>query len=158
MIPLMEKEIVDRHSWLSKEEFMDLLSLSQAMPGVFAVNMATSIGYRLKGVLGAIFAILGNIIAPIAIIVLLAAFFQHFKGNHLIDSIFMGIRPAVVALIAAPVFSMARTAKISWRNFWIPLVAAALIYLWSVSPVVIILLAAIGGWFYGFIKDRRNKQ
>ena len=156
MIPLMEKELVQQKQWLSKEEFLDLLSVSQAMPGVFAVNMATSIGYRLRGKRGAIMAVLGNILMPILTILALAIFFRYFRENAVVESIFKGIRPCVVALIAAPVFTMAKNAGLSWRNCWIPIVAAALIWLLDVSPVLIIIIAGVGGFIYGRIKNRKE--
>ena len=145
-----------RKHWLSKEEFLDLLSVSQAMPGVFAVNMATSIGYRLRGKRGAVMAVLGNILMPILIILLLAVFIRYFRDNAIVESIFKGIRPCVVALIAAPVFTMAKNAGLTWKNCWIPLVAAALIWLLGVSPILIIIIAGIGGFIYGRIKDRKE--
>ena len=157
MIPLMEKELVDKHLWLTKEDFLDVMALSQAMPGVFAVNMASSVGYRLRGIAGAVAAVIGNILAPIAIIILLAAFFHYFKDNQVVEAVFKGIRPAVVALIAAPVFNMAKSAKVSWQNFWIPIVAALMIWLLGVSPVLIILCAVIGGLSYSYIKRRRTR-
>ncbi|MCF0206243.1 MAG: chromate transporter [Bacteroidales bacterium] len=156
MIPLMEKEIVDERHWLEKEDFIDIMSLSQAMPGVFAVNMATNVGYRLKGVGGAVSAVLGNIIVPILLILALAMFFRQFSENEIVESIFMGIRPAVVALICAPVFKMAKTAKISWGNFWIPILAALLIWCFGVSPVLIILAAGLCGFLYGRLKSRKG--
>ena len=149
MIPLMEQEIVDRRKWLTREEFLDYLSLSQAMPGIFAVNMATCIGRRLGGVRGIIAAIAGNILMPIAIILVIAISFRYVRDNVFVERIFMGLRPAVVALIAAPVFRMAKTAKVSWRNCWIPVLAALLIWLCGVSPVWVILVAIAGGAVYG---------
>lgn len=156
MIPLMEQELVSRRQWISQEEFMDMLALSQAMPGIFAVNIATSLGYKLKGLTGAIAAVAGNILVPILIILLLAIFFRHFHGNQLIEAIFKGIRPAVVALIAAPVFTMAKTARISWGNCWIPILAALLIWQFGISPVWVIAAAAVGGFIYGQLSERRN--
>ena len=156
MIPLMEKELVQRKHWLSKEEFLDLLSLSQAMPGVFAVNMATSIGYRLRGKSGAVMSVLGNILMPILTILALAIFFRYFRDNVVVESIFKGIRPCVVALIAAPVFTMARNAGLRWRNCWIPILAAALIWLLGVSPVVIIIIAGLGGFLYGRYTNKKE--
>ena len=156
MIPLMEKELVQQKQWLSKEEFLDLLSISQAMPGVFAVNMATSIGYRLRGKTGAVMSVLGNILMPILTILFLAMFFRYFRDNAVVESIFKGIRPCVVALIAAPVFTMAKNAGLCWQNCWIPLLAATLIWLLGVSPVLIILIAGVGGFIYGRIKDRKE--
>lgn len=158
MIPLMEQEIVDKRKWLSKEEFMDTMSLAQSMPGVFAVNMATNIGFRTRGFVGAFTAIMGNVLMPILLILVLAIFFRQFSDNPVVESIFKGIRPAVVALIAAPVFNMAKTAKISWSNFWIPVAATLLIWLLGVSPVIIILVAGLGGFIYGKIKNRKEAK
>ena len=158
MIPLMEQEIVDKRKWLNKEEFMDTMSLAQSMPGVFAVNMATNIGFRTRGFVGAFTAIMGNVLMPILLILVLAIFFRQFSDNPIVESIFKGIRPAVVALIAAPVFNMAKTAKISWSNFWIPVTATLLIWLLGVSPVIIILVAGLGGFIYGKIKGRKEAK
>lgn len=149
MIPLMEKEIVDRRGWLDRETFLDVLSLSQAMPGIFAVNMASNIGYRLRKVTGSMAAVLGNILLPILIIILWATCFRFLQGNPIFEAVFKGIRPAVVALIASPVFTMAMTANLRWRNAWIPVAAALLIWLLGVSPILIIIAAGVGGYLYG---------
>ena len=153
MIPIMEQEIVDRRKWLTREEFLDTLSLSQAVPGVFAVNMATATGWRLAGIRGVICAVAGNIMMPIALILAIAIFFRHFRDNHIVECVFMGLRPAVVALIAVPVFRMAKQAKVRWSNCWIPIVSALLIWLLGVSPVWVILTAIAGGIVYGKIKS-----
>ena len=148
MIPLMQRELVTRHGWLSDEDFMDEVALSQAMPGVFAVNMASMTGYRLRGVRGAIVATVGNVLMPIVFILALAVFFRTFRDNPVVERIFMGLRPAVVALVAAPVFTMARSAKVTWSNVWIPVVSALLIWLFGVSPIVVVLAAALLGYLY----------
>ena len=157
MIPLMRRELVDRHRWMSDEDFLDEVALSQAMPGVFAVNMAAMTGYRLRGRRGAAVAIVGNILMPVIFILFLAMFFRTFRDNVYVDRIFMGLRPAVVALIAAPVFTMARSARVTWSNVWIPVLAALLIWLLGVSPIVVVLAAAIGGFVWGKIKNRTNR-
>lgn len=158
MIPLMEKELVERRKWLSNEEFLDSLTISQALPGVFAVNMATNIGSRLRGVAGSISAIIGNILMPVLIILGFAMGFGFLRGSTLLEAIFKGIRPAAVALIAAPVFTMAKTAKVNWRNCWIPIVAALLIYLLGISPAWIILVTIFGGLFYGIHNKRKERS
>ncbi len=156
MIPLMEKELVDRRKWMDRETFMDIMAISQAMPGIFAVNMATHVGYRLRGAGGSAASILGNILVPVLIILMVATGFRFLKDNAAFEAIFKGIRPAVVALIAAPVFNMAKTAHISWRNGWVPLAAMLLIYLLGVSPVWIILATLVAGLIYGHFKTRRR--
>ena len=157
MIPLMESELVNRRRWVDHEKFLDMMSVAQGMPGIFAMNMATAVGYQQRGILGAASAIVGNILFSVLIILALAMFFSHFSGNHAVDSIFKGIRPAVVALIAAPVFSMTKSAGITWANCWVPIVAAALIWALGVSPVLIIATAGICGFIYGRVTRRRSK-
>ena len=148
MIPLMQAELVEKHHWMSEEEFLDYVALSQTMPGVFAVNMATVTGRRLRGARGAAVAIAGNIMMPVVFILMLAMFFRSFRDNPYVAKVFFGLRPAVVALIAAPVFRMARSAGVSWRNCWIPAVCALLIWLFGVSPVVVVGAAAALGYVY----------
>ena len=156
MIPLMEQELVDRRQWMSREEFLDQLALSQSMPGVLAVNMATGLGYRLRGVKGALSAIAGNIVMPIVFILILAVLFRYFRDNEVVEHFFMGVRPAVVALIAAPVFRLAQSAKVSWRTCWIPILSALLIWLFDVSPILIIMAAALLGFVYGRLQNKVN--
>ena len=159
MIPLMETEIVDKNKWLGREEFLDLIAVSQSCPGIFAVNMSIFVGYKLNKTKGSIACALGTVLPSFVIILGLALFFQQFRENETIQSIFKGIRPAVVALIAAPVFKMGKTAKISKTNIWIPIVAAILIWLFGVSPIYIIFLAGVGGFLYGhYIKPTQNDE
>ena len=155
MIPLMEEELVDKRQWMSREEFLDQLALSQSMPGVLAVNMATGLGYRLRGMWGVVSAIAGNIIMPIVFILVLALLFREFRDNIYVERFFMGVRPAVVALIAAPVFRLGQSAKIGWKDCWIPIVAALLIWLFDVSPILIILAAVALGFAYGRIVNKK---
>ena len=158
MIPLMEKEIVDRRGWLDRESFLDVMAGAQALPGVFAVNMATQVGYRRRGIIGSVAAVTGNILVPILLILALAIFFRQMRGNAVVEAVFKGVRPAVVALIAAPVFNMAKTASINWRNCWIPITATLLIYLLGVSPTWIVLAAIAGGFLYGRFRQRKEAQ
>ncbi len=156
MVPLIEEEVVNRKKWLSQEDFIDLLALSQSAPGVFAVNISIFIGYKLRKFPGALALALGAILPSFLIILGIALFFQQFKEYEVVENIFKGIRPAVVALIAAPTFTLAKSAKINKYNLWIPVVSALLIGLWGVSPVCIIALAGIGGFIYGKITSPKS--
>lgn len=158
MVPIMEKEIVDRKQWLTHEEFMDILIVAQSTPGLFAINMASHIGNKARGVVGGIIGSLGVALPSIVAILLIAMFFRAFKENVYIEKIFMGVRPAVVALIAAPCFSMARTAKITLYNVWIPIVACILITAFGVSPIWIILVAGVLGFLWGRIKPQDDSK
>ncbi len=149
MIPIIETEVVDKRKWVSKEEFLDLIAIAQSCPGVFAINISTFIGYKLRRVRGALACAVGTALPSFLIILLIAMFFHQFEDNPVVAAIFRGIRPAVVALIAVPTFNLARSAKISWANCWIPIGGALAIWLMGVSPILIILLAGIGGYIYG---------
>ena len=149
MIPLIEAEVVDKHRWITKQEFVDLIAIAQSCPGVFAINMSIFIGYKLRGSWGAVSCSIGTALPSFLIILAIAMFFHQFQDNPIVASIFRGIRPAVVALIAVPTFNMARSARLSLANCWIPVVGALLIWLLGVSPIYIILVAGIGGYVYG---------
>lgn len=117
MIPIMEREFVDKNKWMDKQEFMDIMVVAQTTPGIFAIDMASHIGYKLKGVWGGIVGAIGIALPSIIAILIIAMFFQHFKDNYWVAKFFAGVRPAVVALIAAPCFKMAKTANINKYNF-----------------------------------------
>lgn len=151
MIPLMEQEIVVRHGWMGREEFLDQLALSQSMPGVLAVNMAAGVGYRLRGFRGSVAAIVGNIMMPIVFILILAMAYRQLRGNAVVECFFMGMRPAAVALIAAPVFQLAKSASITLRNVWIPILSALLIWILGINPVFVILGTIILGLLWGML-------
>lgn len=151
MIPLIKQTVVEEKHWAGEEELMDLIAVAQSCPGVFAVNISIFIGYRLRRTPGALMCALGAALPSFVIILLMALFFRQFRENEMVERAFKGIRPAVVALIASPVFKMARTARIGLYNVWIPVAAALAIWLLGVNPVYVILIAAIGGYTYGHL-------
>ena len=149
MVPLIERDVVEKNGWVGKDNFIDLLAVAQSAPGVFAVNMAVFIGYRLRGKRGALAASLGCVFPSVAIILLIALFFRSFRHIEVVNNIFMGIRPVVVALIAVPVFNVAKSARLGWSTVWIPVVAAFLIVALGVSPIYVIIVAGVAGFIYG---------
>ena len=152
MIPLIEREIVERKKWLTKEEFLDFLILAQSSPGILAVNISILTGNALKGKKGAITATLGTVLPSFFCILFIAVFLTQYQDNETVNKFFRAVRPAVVALIAIPVFNLARTAKLTWKTAIIPLVSALLIWLLGVSPILIIIVAAILGILWKKIK------
>lgn len=148
MLPLIQREVVDR-GWLSKEDFIDLFSVAQSLPGIFAVNISIFVGYKLKKNIGSIVCALGTILPSFLIILLIATFFTQVQNNEWVEKVFKGLRPAVVALIAVPCITTARSIKLNYLTMLIPVAAALLIWMGGVSPVWIILAAIAGGLVYG---------
>ena len=154
MIPLIEKNVVEDKQWVSHEELMDLIAVAQSCPGIFAVNISIFIGYKKAGITGAFISTVGACLPSFVIILALALAFQQFRDNEYVERFFLGLRPAVVALIASPVFKLAKSARLTRYNIWIPITAALLIWLVGLNPIYVILIAGIGGYAYGqYIKD-----
>lgn len=147
MISLIEREVVDRHRWLDRTEFLDLLAVAQSLPGILAVNISVVVGDKLRGMRGSISAAAGTIIPSFLIILAIAMFLtpETITSNPTLTAIFKGIRPVVVALIVAPVITTAKASGIGWKTCWIP--AAVALLIWSKWPVVSnpILYIIIGG-------------
>ena len=157
MIPIIQEEVVERHKWIEKEQMLDLIAIAQSCPGVFAINISTFVGYKIGKVKGAFCTTLGAALPSFLIILLIAIFFRQFQDHPAVAAIFRGIRPAVVALIAVPTFNLAKTARIGWANCWIPIVSALAVWAMGVSPLVIIMVAAVAGYLYGrFIKPTES--
>ena len=158
MIPLIQREVVQVRKWMSPKEFIDMLALAQSAPGVIAINTAIFIGYKLKGVRGSIVTALGCALPSFVIILLIAMVFTNFKDSPVVERIFKGIRPAVVALIAAPLYNMAKAAGVTWKTIFIPLIAALLIWGLNISPVWVVVAAIAGGIIVGILRTRNLKK
>lgn len=156
MIPIVQEEVVTHRKWIGEEEFLDLIALAQSAPGIIAVNTAVFVGYKIDGWKGLFSAVLGAILPSFCIILLIATCFTHFREYPQVEAVFKGIRPAVVALIAAPLYKMAKAAKISWKTAIIPVAAALLIWLGGLSPILIIAVAILGGLAFVWLKDREE--
>lgn len=156
MLPLIQREVVDRQHWIDEEEFLNMIALAQAAPGLIAVNSAIFIGWRIGGWRGVAGAVLGAVLPSFVIILAIAMVFSEWKEQPAVEAAFKGIRPAVVALIAAPLVKMTKTAIKAKANqpsarsdlhpFWpllISLAAALLIWLGGVNPVWVILATIV---------------
>lgn len=154
MLALIQREVVDRRGWIDEEEFLNMIALAQAAPGIIAVNSAIFIGWRIGGWKGVVGAVLGAVLPSFVIILLIAMVFSEWKDLPAVEAVFKGIRPAVVALIAAPLVKLARNAMKrpssvkgrEWRNaapLLISLAAALAIWLGHVNPVWVILITIV---------------
>lgn len=143
--------LVDRRKWLTQEEFADLLVMAQTAPGVQAINLSVFVGYKLKKLSGAVCSTLGVVLPSLLIILLVTLLYNKLKAYAVVASVFNGIRPAIVAIVAIPVFRLADAARIGWTNFWIPIASALLIYIIGVNPIYVLVAAGMGGYLYGLL-------
>ena len=157
MIPLIEAEIINRRGWLARDEFMELLTLAQSSPGPIAINTSVFIGYKTRGVAGAAAAVCGAVLPSFICILVIAIFFAQVRHNVVVDAAFKGMRPAVVALIVVPVFSLAR--GMHWTMLGVIALAALAVWGLGWSPIWVLAAAALSGiaWELATVK-KKGKQ
>lgn len=143
MLPLMQKELVGKY--LTQQEFLDVTAVAQSAPGIMAINVAILTGYRLKRTPGAVCAACGAALPSFIIILLIALFFQKFAQNSVVRRIFLGVRPAVVALILVPVFTLSKSAGVNIKTVWVCVATALAVWLMHTSPVYVVLMAVLCG-------------
>lgn len=158
MLSMVEKAVVDQKKWIASDEFWDMIAIIQSLPGVFAVNTALYVGQKVAGRKGAFASMLGAILPSIIIILFLATVFREFRDNPVVECIFKGIRPCVVALILAPSLRMIKSAKVTWKTAIIPILAVFLIWWCKISPAYVILTAIAGSLVYALIIERKAKE
>jgi len=143
MIPLIQREVVDKRGWFTRDEFLDQFALAQSAPGPFALNTAIFVGYRMKGVKGALSAMLGVTLPSFMVMLLIAMYLTGFRENPWVNAAFEGMRPAVLALIVVPFVRY--VSRMKWWGVALALFVAAVIWAVGVSPTYLILGAAAAG-------------
>ncbi len=156
MVAVVRDILVEKRKWMTDDEFMDILAISQTLPGLMAVNTAIFVGYRLMGTKGSIVATLGSVLPPFIIILAIAMIFTGYKDYPAIEAIFKGIRPAVVALIAVPTIKMALKQKWNWVYGILAIVTMVLIAFLKVSPIYIILVVGVIAAFVAKYREGRQ--
>jgi chromate transporter len=145
MLPLIEREIVDNNGWMTREEFIDTIAVTQCMPGVIAVNTAIYLGYQLFGIWGTIFGALGAILPSFVIMVLAAEFFIAFRDNSIVQAVFMGVRPAIAVLIFSAAVRLGKAVDRTGHNILIALGSLISISVFGIHPILVIVAAALIG-------------
>ena len=145
MLPMLQREVVDRKKWSTEEEIMDYFAIGQCTPGVIAVNTATFVGQKQKGVVGGIVATIGVVFPSLVIISLLAGIIEAFSHIQWVQHAFGGIRMCVCVLIVNAVVKLFKKAVIDWKTLIIFLVIALGSFLTPLSPAVFVVIAAIAG-------------
>lgn len=150
MIAAIKSELTEK-GWLKDEDFIDIITLAQTAPGLFAVNISILTGHKLRGTKGSVVATIASCLPPFLIILLVAIFFTSFKDNEYVISAFKGIRPVVVALIGVPMIDMIKATKMKWWSWVIVVSSMTLVCFMNVSPIYIliciIVIAAAVSWY-----------
>lgn len=156
MIPLIEREVIERNKWIDRKDFVDMLVLAQSTPGPIAVNTAVFVGYKTAGTLGAIMATLGTVLPSFIVILLLALFFAEVRDNRYVDAAFRAMRPAVVALIVAPLVGLVKDMK--WYLIAISAAVAMAVWYFGISPVYLIAGGVAVGVAIAIYNGRKGVQ
>ncbi len=156
MLPLLQRECVDRKGWATEEEMLNYYAIGQCTPGIIAVNVATFIGYKKKGTIGGIAATLGVVFPSIVIITAIASFLAMFSNNLYVQKAFAGIRIAVSALILVSILRMSKKIIRDFETAILALLAFGLQTFLGLSPVVITISAIIYGLIMFRIRGRKE--
>ena len=154
MIPLIEKEVVDKKKWISSEELLDVIAISESTPGPIAVNAATFIGKKIGGFLGALCATLGVVLPSFIIIVAVSFFFEAFRELRIVRYAFFGIRAGVLALILKALISMFKQSPKELLSYILMISAAGLVIFFDVNAIVVIIACALTGVIYSMIRSK----
>ena len=158
MLPLMEKEFVERKAWVSRSEILDIFAVAQSVPGVIAINSSLFIGYRVGKLPGALMAALGMILPSFIIILSLSFALVSIRGNIYAAKAFAGVRAGVAALIALSAFKFGKGTLTSWASRIIAVLAFSAIILFNIHSIYVILAGALFGVIaYGFSWPGRKK-
>ena len=155
MLPMLQREVVNKYRWATDEELLDCYAIGQCTPGVLAVNTATYVGYRRRGVAGGIVATLGVISPSLIIITLVAMALSPFMSNPYVMRAFAGIRVAVTALIAASVVKLAKKSVKDIPGIVLCVAAFIIVALLGASPIWVTLGAALCGFILGRVRERK---
>ncbi len=145
MLPLIEKEVIITHKWITSAEYIDILAIAEMTPGPIAINSATFLGYRVYGVLGSVVATLGVVLPSFIVMSIIFISMYRFKNSPYVDWVFKGIRPVVIGLIAAAAVSVGRTSLVDIKGI---IIAIALFYsvtFKKLNPILAIIIAGIIG-------------
>lgn len=155
MIAAIKKELVER-KWLTDEDFIDIITLAQTAPGLFAVNISILTGHRLRGTKGSVVATVASCLPPFLIILMVAIFFTSFKDNEYVIKAFKGIRPVVVALIGVPMLDMIKATKMRWWSWVVVISSMILVCFLSVSPIYILICVIVMAAFISWYNNKKE--
>lgn len=145
MLPLLEKELVQKHQWITTADFIDILAISEMTPGSIAINSATFLGYNVAGILGGAIATIAVVLPSFIVITLIFRFINKFKNSPYVDWIFRGIRPTIMGLIGAAAITVGKTSFIDFKAVLLALLVFYLVSFKKLNAILGIVLAGALG-------------
>ncbi|MGI6361833.1 MAG: chromate transporter [Bacillota bacterium] len=158
MLPILQKEVVEKKGWLDQQQFIDMIAITNSSPGPFALNAAVFLGYRLRKVLGAVVAIFAVVSVPLVVVILLANLLLQNIDNVWVNKFFAGARPAVAGMIIAMVIKMASTIIKSQFDVIAMIVAFVLLLLSPLHPFLIIVAGAVAGILFSNYQNKKPQK
>lgn len=154
MLPMLQREVITKHHWVTEEEVLDIYAIGQCTPGIIAVNTATMIGYRKRGIPGAIIATLGEVSPSLIVITFLATMLLSVQDNRWVQHAFTGIRVAVCALITQSVITLAKKSLIDIPTILLYLSVVVCTFFFAVSPILVVLFSV----FFGLCVQKMKRR
>lgn len=145
MLPMLNHEIIEKRGWATEEEIMDFYAVGQCTPGIIAVNTATFIGYKRKGIVGGIVATLGMILPSVLIILIIASILRTFIDNTYVQAALDGIRAAVCALMLSVIITLCKKNVSGWLTFLLCALAFIATFFFDVSSILVVIVGGILG-------------
>jgi len=158
MIPLIQKEVVERRKWITDKEILEIIAIAESTPGPIAVNAATFIGYKTAGFLGAFFATMGVVLPSFLIIAALSLVLQQFESLRAVQYAFWGIRAGVLALIVKALVSMYKQCPRSRVSYAIAAIAFLFVAVFRLNVLIAIIICAVIGLACSVMAERREKN
>jgi chromate transporter len=158
MFPLMQREYTEKRGWFETQDMLDILAVSQSLPGMISINASIMVGYKMFGVLGAIVAVIGLVLPSVIVLSILSFFYVQFRGNVYVTAALKGIRVAVIGLLVQAVVKLGKTGVKKAFGWVMACVAFLVALIFSVHPIIIILVSLFIGIIYKSLKDKANSK
>ena len=145
MLPMISREVVDINRWITAKEFIDIVAISQSTPGPISINAATYIGFKTAGVFGSVLATLGTVLPSMIVMLIICRFFFKFKGNKNVEGALLGLRPAVIGLIAAAAIMVGESSFIDYKSIIIFAGVFVATFKFKVDPIIMTIVSGVVG-------------
>lgn len=156
MIPIIRHEVIEKQHWIDDDQFVELLTLAQSAPGPISLNTSVFVGYKLYGYRGAVTALAGVVLPAFTVILLVAVFFASVRHNAVVDAAFKGMRPAVVALIIAPIAGFVKGMR--WILVAVAAAVAVVVWYFAISPVYLLVAGAAAGALWAALRRKEVRR